>query len=133
MYAATEDGFWALRQRLIEEKETAGVSVLISPGDRIPRVRLIEELLRLEAMGVQLVSVEANGHPLEIALTPENGATPSDRGEMIRQSMARKALRGVVHLWACGTGQGHSRNRGGIEFTWTANSPGRCLEHRHNS
>ena len=96
MYAATEDGFWALRQRLIEEKETGGVSVMISPGDRIPRVRLIEELLRLEAMGVELISAEAQGHPLEIALTPENGTAPSDRGEMIRQSMARKALRGVV-------------------------------------
>ena len=96
MYAATEDGFWALRQRLIEEKETGDVAVMISPGDRIPRVRLIEELLRLEAMGVELVSVEQAGHPLEIALMPENGAEPSDRGQVIRRSMARKALRGVV-------------------------------------
>ena len=59
MYAATEDGFWALRQRLIEEKEPSGVSVVIAPGDRITRLRLIEELLRLEAMGVELVSAEA--------------------------------------------------------------------------
>ena len=96
MYAATEDGFWALRQRLIEEKEPGGISVIIAPGDRIPRLRFIEELLRLEAMGVDLVSAESNGHPLEIALAPENNDAPSDRGQNIRQSMARKALRGVV-------------------------------------
>ena len=36
------------------------------------------------------------GHPLENALTTENGAKQSERGQTIRQSMARKALRGVV-------------------------------------
>ena len=96
MYAATEDGFWALRQRLIEEKEPGDISVMIAPGDRIPRIQLIEELLRLEAMGVDLVSAEVEGHPLEIALGPQDSVSPSERGQTIRESMARKALRGVV-------------------------------------
>ena len=96
MYAATEDGFWALRQRLIEEKEPGDISVMIAPGDRIPRIRLIEELLRLEAIGVELVSTHSQGHPLEIALGPQDSASPSERGKTIRESMARKALRGVV-------------------------------------
>ena len=96
MYAATEDGFWALRQRLIEEKEPGDISVMIAPGDRIPRIRLIEELLRLEAIGVELVSTHSQGHPLEIALGPQDSASPSERGKTIRDSMARKALRGVV-------------------------------------
>ncbi len=96
MYAATEDGFWALRQRLTEEKEPGEISVMISPGDRIARVRLIEELLRLEAMGVELVSAESEKHPLDIALEPETDTSHSDRGGAIRKSMARKALRGVV-------------------------------------
>ncbi len=98
MYAATEDGFWSLRQRLNEEKETGEISIMIAPGDRISRIRLIEELLRLEAMGVSLVSTdEEDGNPLEIALRPpEDEEEQPDRGQTIRQSMARKALRGVV-------------------------------------
>ncbi len=96
MYAATEDGFWALRQRLLEERQPTGATVIIAPGNRIDRVRLIEELLRLEAMGVELVSTDSGDHPLENALSVQDDASPSERGRTIRASMARKALRGVV-------------------------------------
>ncbi len=96
MYAGTEDGFWSLRQRLMEQPQPLDARVMISFGDRIDRERLIEELLRLEALGVELVGAELEGHPLEAALAGEASSAPSDRGRQIRETMARKALRGVV-------------------------------------
>jgi hypothetical protein len=96
LYAATEEGFTTLRQDIASQPK-GEATVLVAPRGAMDREGLVVELLRLEAAGARLIDGEGRD-PLAsvVDAVEDQDLRPSDRARKIRETMSRKAMRGLV-------------------------------------
>lgn len=97
-FAETRFGFHMLRQRLRGElNESESPMIVLAMGDSLSTENLVIEILRTEALGVSLFDPKGDTALESIIRTAagrERGS--SERAQKIRETMQRKAMRGLV-------------------------------------